>query len=658
MNQRITIFAAIKSFYETDQDMVSVFGNVVLQVIEPSKKNLLIDIQNVISDLFKIEIPSNVLRTILKRLKKNGYINYENIDVATINLTKIGEEKRVEIADGLKDMSREKRALLENMKTSIQNSQYEGDVSEAILENELDNFIEKNFYNASLVLHGDQKTKCYSDSELHSCIADFFVKSEKSDPTSFKRLKSILYGKIISFAFLKNNFETNAKFKGFKIYLDTNVVFSLMGYHEDFYNKSASEVAKIIKELGLKLAIFSFTKDEIVNKLRGYLKDYGKYSSAIVVDSIYHVLKKRNISKSDVIVIIENIEKRLSEIEIETDYSFREADLLREKEDDIEKLKKIKQKNPYSISHDLAAALAIKKLRNGSDAHIIENAKVVFLTADALLSRYSFNEYGHKINQTIPEVIFIDEFASILWLKNLEGADSAYIHNFLASYTRKKLISSQLWEKFILEMEKQKEKGVITDSDIEILMSHGETENILKNKGSDGFNDLLSEDNIEKIKKEMKKVTSELLKNNEAMIEKEAKLKEVIVKNSDNETIITDKNKEIEEIKAKLQEANKLLETKCVRKWRQIINCLSWVVLGIYIGVVFLFSIYIGFNIWSLIFIVPILAILEFRFKIIFLSKKTREYIPERIDLLKMRRNLEEKLISRCVDRNKKELGL
>ncbi|NCA93952.1 MAG: hypothetical protein EOM84_02110 [Sphingobacteriia bacterium] len=658
MDQKITIFAAIKSFYETDQDMISVFSNVVLQVIESNKKKLLIDIQTAVSDLFEIDIPSNVLRTILKRLKKKEYICFENIDTATISLTKIGEEKRAEIFSSLKDMDREKKALLDSMGNFIQNSQCKSSISEAILENELNNFIEKNFYNASLVLHGEQKTKCSFDSELHSYIADFFVKSEKSDPKNFERLKAILYGKIISFALLKNNFETSAKFKGSKIYLDTNIVFSLLGYHEDFYNKSASEVAKIIRKLGLNLAVFSFTKDEIVHKLRGYLKDYGKYYSVIVVDSIYHVLKKKNISKSDVVGIIENIEKKLGELDIEVDYSLKETDLLSGKEDDVEKLKKFKQKNPCSINHDVAAILAVKKLRGGNNVHIIESEKVVFLTADAPLSRCSFNEYGHKINQTIPEVIFIDEFASILWLKNLEGADSAYIHNFLSSYTRKKLISSQLWEKFILEMEKLKEKGSITDSDIEIVMSYGETENILKDRGSNGFDDILNEDNIERIKKEMERMSSELVESSESMIEQGEKLREVLLENSEKETIIGNKNKELEEIKESLQKTRELIENKCINKWKQVINCSLWFVLGIYTGFVVLFNIYMGFSYYNIILMVPVLAILEFRFEKTLLTKKMREHIPEWVDFVKMRKNFEKKIVEQCVNKKKGGLGL
>jgi len=307
--KEITILAALRSFYDSGDDLLSVFCSMVLSVLLIEKKSIS-NIQIDVEEKYKLQIPIDVLHTILRRLRRSDFIEYESLKdifTKTIYLTESGNSQKVKIWQSIESAEREKNALLNSIKVF-----YKDKYDTGIIEKNLYLFIETNSYNASQILNKKEQQEIEADDEIQSNIALFFIESEKSDPQNFDRLKSILLGKIISSALLKGNFDKNAKFSKLEVYLDTNIVFSLLGFHEDSYNIATEEMIEILRKLNLNLKIFSFTKDEIVQKLSGYLRDFSKYPSSIKVDSIYSVLKRKGYSKSAVISIINNIEQNLS----------------------------------------------------------------------------------------------------------------------------------------------------------------------------------------------------------------------------------------------------------------------------------------------------------------------------------------------------------
>ena len=90
---------------------------------------------------------------------------------------------------------------------------------------------------------------------------------------NFEILKSILFGKIISSSFLLNNFDKNANFSGLNIFLDTNIVFSIMGFHEDFFNDPVNELIKILKKIALSRDLFKYIYHFNYKKLMKIVKN-------------------------------------------------------------------------------------------------------------------------------------------------------------------------------------------------------------------------------------------------------------------------------------------------------------------------------------------------------------------------------------------------
>ncbi|MDB5258803.1 MAG: hypothetical protein JWO73_11 [Candidatus Taylorbacteria bacterium] len=515
MNNDLTAFAAIKVFYEEGNDLIQIFAHLVLLVFSDDAKRSLLDVQQSFSSKTQINIPVDVLSTILKRLKKENLIDYQtrnSTDTRTISLTEEGVVLREKIKQSYEDANRERSALVKDLNKYLQGKGIP--LSEDGAAKKLAEFIEKNSEVAVAGLAHAPNTTQLNDSSFQY-IFSYFIETERSNPENFGRLKSILYGKLIANTFVKRNFEKGAKLEKLTVYLDTNIIFSLMGFHEDSYNNSVKEVVDLIKKAGCQIKVLSFTIDEINIKLGGYLSEYGYYSSVIRVGSIYSVLKRRGYSRVQIISLMENMEDRLRELGVIIDYSFDLENLLLNKDDVVSEFSAYKNHSHHinSIQHDIGAIYAIRKLRNSSVFNW-EKSKAIFLTADYSLARFNY-EKEHRDRNTFPEVSYRTDMASMLWLKGQSGSDNVFVHNFLANYTREKFISKNIWDKFITELKAKKVAGKISSSEIEEIISYSETEKILFEKGERGIATLLDDRNINKIKEERLKQEKEIVENEE-----------------------------------------------------------------------------------------------------------------------------------------------
>lgn len=624
MNDKTVAFAALKSFYESGHDLFGVFGNLVLLAISDKNNLSTAQIKELLVNKIDFHLPEDVLRTILKRLRRNGLVEYldiKNQDVASIRLTEKGKNQERIARENYKSADREKQSIL----ISLKNKGLPYSVE--VLAQEFNLFIENSTKQAVLILERDDTSTNTTYSKIQQDIVAYFIESEKSNPEVLEKLKKFLYGQIIASSFLNRNFETSGNIENLSIYLDTNIVFSLMGFHEDYYNLPAKEIINLIKSCGVKLRVFSFTVDELKSILSIYLSEYGYYSSQIRVRSIFQTLKRKGISKIDIMSLMESFENKLDELSIEINYSFEIDDLISGKQDELSKLITYKPNNSVvSIRHDLSALLAIKKLRHNRVKFQWEKSEAIFLSADNQLTTYNFIEYSHKESGTFPEIVFRSDLASLFWLKGKGGSDNAFLHNLFASYIREKIISKQLWSKFVDELKRKRQEGLLTQGDIDRIVSLSETENILRDKQESGIAEILNDDRIREIK--------------ETSTQKDKTLIE-------NERTIVIQSQQI----IKISEA---IENQSKRFWAKIIS--------ISIGLFLVFVICLaGYSIFKFgLSIVANIIQLTFLLIIVFggysiITKKEFKFLGFLIDY---RVALENKLIAGSIKRKKKDYGL
>lgn len=490
---QITALSAIKSFYQAGHNKLKVLGNIILLNLETDKKYSIKEIHDLIKNNISLEVPMDVIKTSVKSLKKKHslveYSELKDYDVKTIEINNKGIEKKTELNNDIKKSEREKNGLIQKLKSFIAN-EYKS-INEKEVEEKLLIFINRNFNGQS------EKT------DLDEYISKFFIAIEKNDQTNYERLISLLYGQIVSNAFSNKNTDSEANIDKMVIYLDTNIIFSLFGFHEEYYNKAANDLLKLIQaKQQIILKIFEFTKDEISTKLVGYSKQYNKYSEYIKVNSIYHTLKVKGYSVEDITLFVANIEDHLSKKNISIDYSSTNVET---DENFVSTLMhECSTKNELSVKHDAKAISAIRKLRRGNK-FLFEKCQYIFLTGDFLLNKYTISHYSHKNYQTFSEAIRISDLTSIMWLRMDEEDDNkAIFYNFLANYTRSHMIQRDNYNIVIDTLFEREREGKITKAEIHDIISMQETAEILKNHNDpqEAVAIILSDKNIKKIKRE------------------------------------------------------------------------------------------------------------------------------------------------------------
>ena len=486
----LAAFSAIKVFYDSDRDLLDIVCGLILCLIDEGVNNGQ-KLQVKINEKFSLDIPSDVIQSALKRLR-NKYQFIECVGgYAKIVLTSSGreEQKRNQIA--VEQTRKQYREILVDIKSFIQKESKKeislqdarGILKDAILNNPSDVF----------------KFAFPSNTQAHtnalSIIGEYVLQEEKHDSQKFETLKSIIYGNILALALESGRIEIGGKLNKLNIYFDSNIIFSLLRLDDDLQNNTAMEMLKVLKSFGVDLKIFSFTLDEIKTKLSFYAGKYHAYSSDIEVDSIYFRIKAKGLKETDILLLIDSLEKSLNELGIAVDYTSTRTELTDFDRGLIPKLTEIKEgrplsqkidnksrqsgnKHPAVIEHDLLAIRAISEIR-GRAPDRIESSKAIFLTADTILAKFDYEEYRHLEKRTIPEVFSRSQLVNFLWFKNPETSTLLPIHDLMSGYIQTKMISEKLWDTFIWELRKQVEQNKYTKEDVSTLISLSETKSAL-----------------------------------------------------------------------------------------------------------------------------------------------------------------------------------
>jgi hypothetical protein len=557
--KNLIAFSAVKSFYDANNDFLDIICEFVLQSIGDSHDNV-VKIQEKIKSDFTLDIPLDVITSALRKLKgKMKWVSYDT-DFSNIKLSQEGKKERINISRKIDEAKRENNALLSDLGNFIKNENGK-QIQITDVEKKLNDFISSDpagvISCAGLIISNDNKFI----SEDSNIIGKYIIEKEQKDPDNFRRLKSVIYGHIVFMSLQVNKLETPPKLKSFHVYLDSNIIFSLIDLHDEQYNKSAKEMVEVLKKIFIGIRVFNFTLDEVKKKLSLYINKQSQYVPDIEVDSIYYKMKSKNIKETDVLLIINDLEDQLMKMGISVDYSFNLTKLISGKEDKIKKLFSKKEekhkshRNRFTIEHDISAIEAVRSIRKVSSSRI-EKCRAVFLTADNVLSKFNAEDYDHIQTQTVPEVIFRSQLVNFLWLKNPGIAENLVIQDLLNGYIKTKLISQNLWDIFLEELKTRVASKTYTSEDVAILISLKETRNILSNiQGSPN-------DYSRKIKNEI--LDSKLIDN----FKKQNKEKDLLKKyKKEAEEILEEKEGKLGEMNKIFSNINKNIEEKCSKFW-------------------------------------------------------------------------------------------
>lgn len=492
MNYKVAYAFLESHFSKSKKDIMDIYSDMLL-LFSNNKTNNTKKILEKMGHETWINVPYEVWKSLLKKLRKKWYIDYKDFEVYI--LTDNGENYRIE---STKNYENEWFDDIENDLKELGITASLKDIVEMFLKSDI----------TKVDFSVDEWLELESSENILNKFFKYLSDTKRKNIDKYNKIIWLLYTWFLSKLLVQRDIDwIFDNFNGLEVYLDTNIIISLLWYHEESVNIMTREIVEKLKWMNAKLYVSSLTLNELNKLLDGYKPE--NYFSNYPVDHIYYNMKLKNKSKSDINIIIENIESFMEENDIEINY-ITSKDSLSEDRSFSEKTQSLSQYKKKSsqkiIEHDVLMQIFIKRQRyslHSIYSKSIDKSKIIFLTLDNHFS--SWNLTLHQ-DWTVPEIIHIESIATYLWLKNPDIVNISEIRQFLNWNMKKHVISNNLRESFLWELGRKVESKEISHEDCAALLAMESTKSSLLELEKEvektwnlDFSKILSEESIQKI---------------------------------------------------------------------------------------------------------------------------------------------------------------
>jgi hypothetical protein len=479
-------YSLIKALYDEGKDYIDAFWPILLQVMPLSGQKLEPGpIADLIVERFGLAIPVLTVKTLADRAR--GTFGYLDRDHHAYSLTEKGQKYVV----GL-ESSRGVQRRLEELVTHACEMLKTTDAAFADREFTLDaitRVVEQNYHMFDFVVERSAANRPGTTSDVERAVLEYCDQLESAYPVQFTTLRDLILGSTLAGLLKRDDInDATSHFRPTELYLDTNIVLSLLGLRFEVECRPAVELFGLLgRSTSFQLKVFDFTLDELTALLQGYRQAGQKYLPHVKVKALYSSLRYRGMTPADVTLLIAGLEDALlvrgvsvvsTTIVLDgpaTEVDASKPSLASYKPD----------QDPRGQRHDLAAITEVAR-RRGRSVRKVERAGAFFLTEDNRLSNYAFVAGGHRDRGTISEVIPDRLLTNLLWLKQPDSLQSLPVSTVIAMHSRELFIDRRVWDAFHRELGRIVESGEIPDEAASILLYDGQVHQELATLGLDG----------------------------------------------------------------------------------------------------------------------------------------------------------------------------
>lgn len=573
------------------------------------------EIHDIATELYAIDFPLPVLRTILQQIAKevndDEHTNFKLYqDGAFLLKNFYFEDFEEQIQASKREVENIEKLYIDFLK--LNNLEVKDKTT-------IFDFIDKNKLSISRYLANNIHVNG-KDYTIEAQFVDFFRKI----PDIFDIIRNIYLGSIIS-SYLE--YQTENINQHIELVFDTNFLISLVDLNTPESTHTCTKLLEVCRNLGYKFTVLNDTIEETKSLI---LKKAEHYSTSVLSkrinpEDIYNACERRKLNKNDLERIVDNIEDTLSKKGIiilpNTDKYKNQAKYSPE----YESYKKYRSSH-YAALHDATALYYVRDKRKKKIKEF-ENVTCWFVN-NSITHETEEQKDNYSNNADFqPETIRADELLNILWLANPNLSNSVNTSELvdigLSSIVAFTLNSSLPKASIIRELDEniQKYRGdTITDKDILLIssrISHRQLKNIaelnaLANSNEQEFANRIKgeaekqqQEENERIQKldslfqKFEKRIADLDKTKQEFKEKKNELDGEIKSSAE---VSSSKDKQIDELKERLtgierqreEERKKQLEKDIkkytddeVEKWRQRTNyeLVAWLV-GFMFGII------------------------------------------------------------------------
>jgi hypothetical protein len=442
-----------------------------------------IKLQILIYNEFRINIPLHVIKSLLYRSSKKGY-------VSKVNHNYIKNEDKLNELNFDKTNANVQRIYNALINTFIEYSQknHSLDLSDVEAEKLLISFIN---YNHSKIFFATPDSHQFNPCQNLNykekfIVSEFFTHIIKTDPVLYNYIEIIITGyMIVNALYLPDIFNINKNFKGTQFYFDTSFIIYALGYNDNEMKIPCLELLDLLYSYGAELYCFNHTLQEIEGILYACSNRLTQVNTSIFGRSIYFFLS-HGYKKDDVLLLISKLKRNIEDLRIRVvdkpdfkqhNYMISEIDL-----SDI--LSEKISARPEAIEKDVASISAVYRIRRDELSSRIEDSKAIFVTTNTTLSNVvsEFHDQkfdSHSISPCITDYLL----TTLLWLKSPTKAPDLPMKRLIADCYAAIQPDDIFLEKWFSEINKIKEDPIlstgISEDDYTFLRYSGIVQNVL-----------------------------------------------------------------------------------------------------------------------------------------------------------------------------------
>jgi len=421
---------------------------------------------------FGLDIPSPVIRTILNKLRRSGFLKPDQ------GIFKVNREKFQKSGKKFRklriDFEREYRSLVTKFAEYVKTRHKDFEFTEEMADRLLFQYIETKGARILKAIFEEKDFDLEAVAPLRGkyayYLATFIKELLENDPNGVSYLEKIIKGNMLYSALFSGEFAniSSPRFSNLTIYLDTPVVLKILGYKGHVSEEYGNQLLHLLRQEKARLKIFTYTLREIERILVAaeYVLSGGE--DVHLYGDVVRTLIEKGYTPEMVRRDLDMLENRIEKkgIEIVSSPPFQEDLVIDER-----RLSKILQRevgyrHDEALQHDIDCLSAIYRLRKGEITYSIERSEAIFLTDNNRLvagSKKFFRKSG------IPLCILDHVMATLAWIKQpLKAPDLPKIQVMADCYIALNP-TDELWLMYLSKLEELKKEEKISEEEYYIL---------------------------------------------------------------------------------------------------------------------------------------------------------------------------------------------
>lgn len=420
------------------------------------------ELQSQMLSEYRLNIPLNVLNSILRRCKRRGLLAYE-AKALTVDVSKLKQFSLTSVRQEV----RTKHTYLTEAGVSFARDFFEVDLSHEEMAQEIQAYIQLHAAPLlSTVIESRPLVEEVPSEERNQIIVSAFISQAIDDPRASDYLRDVVKGSLLMSAlYFPDATVFEQRLSDLHAYFDTTVLLRAVGACGPNLQLAATELLDLARGRSMKLHCFTHTVDEMRGVLlacrRAVQNRSGWYNGEATE---YMVTAGWDVS--EVLQLSEELEERLGELGIDIrntprhDAAFQIDEAKLEDSLDLE----LHYRNPTARQRDVDSASAVFTLRKGRESARLASAGAVFITSNTDLVRAvrNFFRINEHDRESIP--IFMADYVltTVLWLSSPLTAPELPLRELIADCYATMRGSDAPWRDYVEKLDKLRREGRVT----------------------------------------------------------------------------------------------------------------------------------------------------------------------------------------------------